>query len=319
MGELVLDAIAGRWSRSPERAALLASTRGNSRRDQRARRWLTALDAVEFRAWDRTQDEVGRLMGGLSRQRIEQMEAQLTIVSGLPIHDLLVAERASRRRAHELDVFERAVALLRSTPGLSPHDVADRAGASVAELRRILGPTLGRALAEPPRRVTVRWSPGDAENALRAASDLRGSSPLTAPFYASLVASGRVEGPSAATIRARFGTWRESLEAAGVEGRDWAGGLKRRWSDDQILAALVEYFVTTPVGRWSAEDYGAASAVREDMPSLTLMKLRFRDSTWTRLKAAALAECRRPDRHPRYVAVIDPVIDERGRELTGSV
>lgn len=311
MGELVILAISGRWSTAPARANLLAATRGNTRRDQRARRWLTALDAVELRAFGRTQDEVGRLMGDLSRQRVE-------LATGLPVHDLLIAEWARRRHARTLDVFERSVALLQSSPGLSPEAVAARVGASPHELEAVLGPGLVRALAVEPRDVPVRWSTEECVRALRAVAATRPADSLTAPYYDSVVTAGGIRGPSAATIRARFGTWREALEGADLPTREWSGGLRRHWSNDDVREAVVEYLLTTPVVRWSAEDYAASSAHREDLPSLSLMKLRFPDGTWRRLKVEALRACAHPDRHDRYLAVITPAIDERRLVLAAS-
>ncbi len=70
--------------------------------------------------------------------------------------------------------------------------------------------------------------------------------PLTGPFYEKLRRNGSVFGPSKARILQVFGTWKAACEEAGVPSVDAVRDTyELRWTDEQLVGQLAEFFSTT--------------------------------------------------------------------------
>ncbi|MCW2598395.1 MAG: hypothetical protein JWM02_224 [Frankiales bacterium] len=91
--------------------------------------------------------------------------------------------------------------------------------------------------------------------------------------------------PTAAVVRLRFGSWRAACEAAGIPVH---GGEKlanpRRWSDEECLAAVTEFFAGGH--GWGSAAYDVWSRPRE-VPSVATVMLRL--GSWPELRDRILS------------------------------
>lgn len=123
--------------------------------------------------------------------------------------------------------------------------------------------------------------------ALTSASVAIGGRPLSWARYEELVRSGQVEGPSGARVIQRFHTWADACRAAGIRSgappkRDYT----TRWTDDDMLALVVEYLADpAESGTYAGWDRWRARH-RPEGPSA--QTLRNRLGTWAQIKAEAL-------------------------------
>jgi hypothetical protein len=92
--------------------------------------------------------------------------------------------------------------------------------------------------------------------------------------------------PTSAVVRLRFGSWRAACEAAGIPVQ---GGDKlahpRRWTDEECLAAVTEFF--TGGHGWGSAAYDAWSRPR-DVPSIATVLARLGGS-WPELRTRLLS------------------------------
>ena len=116
-------------------------------------------------------------------------------------------------------------------------------------------------------------------------------SPLTGEAFDGLVADGLVPGPSRQIAMTVFGSWVAACEAAGVTpGDTLRPSYERRWTDDEIDLALVEY-LTTPDSPGTGEGYEQWAKDRE-VPSGPLVRSRSFGS-WKEVTRRALLVARR--------------------------
>ena len=93
---------------------------------------------------------------------------------------------------------------------------------------------------------------------------------------------GRDTAASPALLIRRFGSWRAACEAAGLTANA-TRSTTRRWSEDDLVAAVAAY-LKTPDATGSFADYSAWARSHEDAPSGATLRQR---ATWADLKRRA--------------------------------
>ena len=92
--------------------------------------------------------------------------------------------------------------------------------------------------------------------------------------------------PPAQTVMRRFGSWQKACEAAGVPTRDLVNvGRPRRWSDEEMLAALAEFLGSPRRKERSFAAYSQWAKLRKARPSGPALLKRF--GSWTRAQELA--------------------------------
>jgi post-segregation antitoxin (ccd killing protein) len=115
---------------------------------------------------------------------------------------------------------------------------------------------------------------------LRAAAEQLGE-PLTNGDYDTWQ-RGRDAAASPALLIRRFGSWRAACEAAGLSANA-TRSTTRRWSEDDLIAAVAAY-LSTEGATGSFADYSAWARAQEHAPSGATLRQR---GTWADLKRRA--------------------------------
>lgn len=118
---------------------------------------------------------------------------------------------------------------------------------------------------------------------LREAASVVGE-PLTNTAYDAWQRT-RENAASPALLIRRFGSWRAACEAAGVRANT-TRSTARRWSDDDLVAAVAAYLRDDRGSSYAG--YSAWAATRGDVPSGATLRQR---GAWSEFKARAQQLC----------------------------
>ncbi len=92
--------------------------------------------------------------------------------------------------------------------------------------------------------------------------------------------------PAAETVIRRFGTWSKACAAAGIPVRELPNvGRPQRWTDEEMLAVIAEFFGSPRRKELSFQAYSAWAKLRKARPSGPAVIKRF--GSWNRAKELA--------------------------------
>ena len=224
---------------------------------------------------------------GITRERVRQ----ILVMSNGPTADDVRVYRASQAHADRVRRQTELVEWLRSHPGSALRQAGKSLGWSDAEL--------ATAITRDAHRLSVQARDGQAYQqytddkvfgAIRGAWALTRDSAdgLSGNRYQELVDSGHVDGPSAARLVQRFGSWSRAVDLASVPaGRTPQRDYSSDWTDGELLAFVVSY-LADPDARGTYAGWDQWRRVNApSAPSGALLRLRM--GKWSSIKAMALA------------------------------
>lgn len=209
--------------------------------------------------------EIGARCGGISRQAVQKRLAK----AGVERRDSAGA-RALRYEAwatSRVKSIERALQRTRD-----PAELAAKLDVPLIWIRRYLEQRFGTTLLVPEERELL-FSDVQLLDALRSAHETSGNGRISAVAYDALRAA---DGPTAATLVDRFGSWTEACAAASVAPHETRRVYEPTWQPDDVLRAVREYAeeCKTAGRRPTALDYDKRWRAEHSAPSIgTVRKL----------------------------------------------
>lgn len=251
---------------------------------------------IHLREQGQTLESIGARYG-LTRERVRQIVAK----NGGPDRRVLRERRARSTAFAAQRVADQVRRFLLEHPGVSLEeafealgitDVRERRWATTVENKRLSGVSVSNRWRGGAKQA---YSPEDCLRALRQAYEIVAAEgqDLTYQAYKRLHDEGRVTGPGYVRLTQRYRTWLKALEAAGVPVSDrqrvihTRRSYARRWTNEQMLAYVVEY-LSTDGYTGSFDGYDAwRVATGSDAPSGQTVRNVL--GTWAQIKASALA------------------------------
>ncbi len=195
----------------------------------------------------------------LSRERVRQ------IISSFGVSPIAVRRKAkeifdSEKEKKQDELSNLIESWINIHPGCYISEIAEKFGVSKTYIREIKPKNFKRlVISGATKRDSVKMRKFSREQileALKMAYELKNPSmsmysvnetrPLTGPFYEKLRKTGQIHGPSHARVLQVFETWKAACEEAGVPSvnalRDT---YELRWTDEQLVEQLAEFFSTT--------------------------------------------------------------------------
>lgn len=234
---------------------------------------------VNLRREGKTLGEIGEIFG-VTRQRVQQILSKV----GGPTRQEIESLRETIKVERSDDIKWRAMEMNRTDPSLTLQQVAEVLNVPSTDLGRLLFANERILFAKPARTVKLTWSDEEIMRSLKEAATLE--FPLTAAAYSRLIDDGFIKGPSVARICQRFRSWQAACDVADVEaGRRTRPLNLSRWTDDDLLAAVIRYLKLSE-STGSVSDYDAWASDQDDVPSMGTLRNRL--GTWNEIRRTAI-------------------------------
>lgn len=241
---------------------------------------------IELRKQGETLDEIGRLLG-LTRERIRQI---------IKSHDSNIDIKEVRDRHKERErglLLEQNLELHRKISErwseyklMKFAELAAVFGVSEQYLRKCLSRIQYVYLqANEESKNPEVWTKNQCLQSLRIAATYE--FPLTVLKYRKLIESKEVKGPTTALIFAKFGSWIEACDQAGIEYGEAQRDYNRKWNDTELVKFVRKFLHSRKDGKWSIQNYEIWRNTPEiSGPSLALLRLRL--GSWSELRVLAI-------------------------------
>jgi DNA-binding CsgD family transcriptional regulator len=241
---------------------------------------------IELRKKGKTLDEIGKLLG-LTRERVRQIVKKVDPT-------VTTKELRHKKQHREISlVLKRNLEIHREISESWPKykmmkfdQLAANFGISEHRLRKCLSKIQYVYLqANEESKNPEVWTIDQCLQSLKVAATYE--FPLTVLKYRKLIESKEVKGPTTALIFAKFGSWIEACNRAGIEYGEAQRDYNRKWNDTELVKFVRRFLHSRKDGKWSIENYEIWREAPEiSGPSVALLRLRL--GTWSELRVLAI-------------------------------
>lgn len=244
------------------------------------------IKITDLRKQGKTLDEIGKLLG-ITRERVRQIVKKVD--SNIDTKELRNKKKDKEKRL----VLERNLEIHREISEswskykmMKFDQLAAIFGISEQRLRKCLSRIQYVYLqANEESKNPEVWTKDQCLQSLKVAATYE--FPLTVLKYQKLIESKEVKGPTTAVIFAKFGSWIEACNRAGIEYGEALRDYNRKWNDTELVKFVKRFLHSRKDGKWSIENYEIWRKAPEiSGPSLPLLRLRL--GTWSELRVLAI-------------------------------
>jgi hypothetical protein len=241
---------------------------------------------LEFRKQGRTLDEIGKSLG-LTRERVRQIIKNMD--SSIDIKELRNKNKDQERGLvieQNLEIHRRISERWSQYKSMKFDQLALIFGVSEERLRKCLSRIQYVYLqANEESKNPEVWTKDQCLQSLKVAATYE--FPLTVLKYRKLIESKEVKGPTTALIFAKFGSWIDACNQAGIEYGEAQRDYNRKWNDTELVKFVRKFLHSRKDGKWSIENYEIWRKAPEiGGPSLALLRLRL--GSWSELRVLAI-------------------------------